>query len=339
MRKTDALERRTALSVQKRYRHPFRHGVEHRNGYFNALIGSGPHNQCFENGFVGIEARSHIDDRNAYARRAFGPSRHRRDAGFSLDQEVVRFALGVRATFAIARNRAANQARILLAQARHWKAELGEGAGLQILHEHVGLLEHGFEQRPVFGLAEVEHHRLLAAIQPDEIGAFAMHNVVIFAGEIALGALHLDDTRTGIGKAACALWRRHRLLNRNYKNTGERQRHLSTTEATRAHARLNTRGSCWSRSAPPDRGAFRGTCARYRIPPQSRIRRGSARTCRRLTKKRPQRAVSPYWLPRRYPHLHRIYAPPHAPSARQRASAHKRARSGTAHPGSARSVA
>ncbi len=56
------------------------------------------------------------------------------------------------------------------------KAELGERAGLQVLHEHVGLREHGFEQRLVLGLAEIEHHRLLAAIEPDEIGALAVHD-------------------------------------------------------------------------------------------------------------------------------------------------------------------
>ena len=53
---------------------------------------------------------------------------------------------------------------MLRAQARDRKAELCQCSRLQVLHEHVGLGEHSFEQRLVVGLAEIEHHRLLAAI-------------------------------------------------------------------------------------------------------------------------------------------------------------------------------
>ena len=53
------------------------------------------------------------------------------------------------------------------------EAELRDGAGLEVLHEHVGLGEHGGEQRLVVRAREVEHHRFLAAVEPDEIGALA----------------------------------------------------------------------------------------------------------------------------------------------------------------------
>src|SRR5262249_58452790 len=51
------------------------------------------------------------------------------------------------------------------------KAELGDGAGLEILHEYVGLGEHGRQQRLVIGAREIEHYRFLAAVEPDEIRA------------------------------------------------------------------------------------------------------------------------------------------------------------------------
>jgi len=54
------------------------------------------------------------------------------------------------------------------------KAELGDGAGLEVLHEHVGLGEHRREQRLVVGAGEIEHQRFLAAVEPHEIRALAL---------------------------------------------------------------------------------------------------------------------------------------------------------------------
>jgi hypothetical protein len=87
--------------VQKRHGHPLRHGVEHGDGNFRALIRRGAGNQSLKNGLIGIQACSHIDDRNADPRRTFRTARHRRDPGFSLNQKVIGFTLGVRAALAI----------------------------------------------------------------------------------------------------------------------------------------------------------------------------------------------------------------------------------------------
>ncbi len=54
------------------------------------------------------------------------------------------------------------------------EAELGCRAGLEVLHEHVGLGEERREDRLVLVAREVEHQRLLAAVEPDEIRAFAV---------------------------------------------------------------------------------------------------------------------------------------------------------------------
>jgi hypothetical protein len=149
-----------------------------------------------------------------------------------------------------------------MAQLIEGKAELGDGAGLEVLHEHVGLGEHGREHSLVAVAREIEHQRLLAAIEPDEIGALAGNTVsaftrvfvsntsaftrvflfnvraftpvfflksaftpvrvrfrqlVVAAREVALGPLDLDHARAGIGEAAGAHGRRHRLLDRDHQ--------------------------------------------------------------------------------------------------------------------------
>jgi hypothetical protein len=103
------------------------------------------------------------------------------------------------------------------AQRVEWEAELGDGAGLEVLHEHVGLGEQGGEHCLVVGAREVEGERLLAAVEPDEIRALASRQFIVAAGEIALRALDLDHARAGIGEAAAAHRRRHRLLQRHHE--------------------------------------------------------------------------------------------------------------------------
>jgi hypothetical protein len=101
------------------------------------------------------------------------------------------------------------------AQLLEREAELGDGAGLEVLHEHVGLREQGGEHRLVLAAREVEGERLLAAVEPDEIRALASRQFVVAAGEIALRPLDLDHARAGIREAAAAHRRRHRLLQRH----------------------------------------------------------------------------------------------------------------------------
>ena len=67
------------------------------------------------------------------------------ETGLRLDQEVVGLARGVRAGFAVARDRAADEPRIVAPQPFDRETKLGDRAGLEILHEHVGLGEHRFE--------------------------------------------------------------------------------------------------------------------------------------------------------------------------------------------------
>ncbi len=110
---------------------------------------------------------------------------------------------------------------MLAAQFRDRESELCHRAGFQVLHEHVGAREHGGKERLVLGQREIEHHRFFAAIEPDEIAALAMHQIVVAAGEVAFGPFDLDDAGAGIGQAARAHRRRDRLFERDDEQAGE----------------------------------------------------------------------------------------------------------------------
>ena len=130
------------------------------------------------------------------------------------------------------------------------EAELGGRAGLEVLHEHVGPGEHRREHGLVVIAGEIEHQRFLAAVEPDEIRALAGTNgirrvharsfesklarfrqLVVAAGEVALGPLDLDHARAGIGEAAGAHRRRHRLLERNDEKAGQGKGHGKANES------------------------------------------------------------------------------------------------------------
>ena len=105
------------------------------------------------------------------------------------------------------------------------EAKLGNGAGLQVLHEHIGAPQHRGKERLIGRLGEIEHHGFLAAVEPDEIAALAERQVVIAAREIAVRPLDLDHPRAGIGEPAAAHRRRHRLFERHHEEAGEGKSH------------------------------------------------------------------------------------------------------------------
>jgi len=146
------------------------------------------------------------------------------EPGFGLHQHVVGLACRVGAVLAVAGDRADHEAGMRAPQRVEREAELGDGAGLEVLHEHVGLGEHRREQRLVVFAREIEHQRFLAAVEPDEIRALAgamtvagFRQLVVVAREVALGPLDLDHARPGVGEPASAHGRRHRLLQRHHQ--------------------------------------------------------------------------------------------------------------------------
>ena len=75
-------------------------------------------------------------------------------------------------------------------------------AGGEVLDEDIRLCDHRGKDRLVRLVFQVKTYRFLAPVQPDEIGAVAIHQRIIPPGEIPLGALDLDHPRAGIGKPA-----------------------------------------------------------------------------------------------------------------------------------------
>ena len=126
---------------------------------------------------------------------------NRGQPAFGLNQQVIGLALRVRPRVAIARDRAADQSRIILAQSGRREAELIHRARLEILDQHVGFRDQVFQRGAAIGLREIDDARVLAAVEPDEIARLAFRGGVVTAREIALRAFDLDDMRAGVGKA------------------------------------------------------------------------------------------------------------------------------------------
>jgi len=104
---------------------------------------------------------------------------------------------------------------MVLFQALEREAELVHRAGLEVLQENVRARDQLFEGLAALLGREIDHHRILAAVEPDEIAALALGSRVIAAGEIALRPFDLDDMRAGIGQARAAERRGDRLFDGN----------------------------------------------------------------------------------------------------------------------------
>ena len=120
---------------------------------------------------------------------------------------------------------AADKARVTPPQFGHWKAQPLQAAGLEILDEHIGLGQHRGQQRPVGFGCKIQADGLLAAIEPDKIGALALGKTVIAAGKITFGPLDLDHPRTGIGQPRRGEGRCHRLFDGDDQQSCQRPAH------------------------------------------------------------------------------------------------------------------
>src|SRR5262249_57896605 len=93
------------------------------------------------------------------------------DPADALSHEVVARARGVRAVLTKAGDRAIDQARVVLAQARVIEAELGETPNLEILDQHIRARRQLLDDAPTFLALEIELDRTLAAAGGVEIGS------------------------------------------------------------------------------------------------------------------------------------------------------------------------
>jgi hypothetical protein len=192
--------------------HPVGHGVIEGDHDGAAFAGPLAGVEGLQDRLMGGHAGGNVADGDADPRRSLGRAVDAGEARFRLHQQVVGLLVAVGTLLPVARDRADDQTRVLLPQVLDGEAEACERARRQVLDEDVGLGQHALEQRLVPGLLQVETQRLLAPVEPDEIGAVAVHQPVIAAREVALGALDLHHARAGVGQAARGVGRGHGLF-------------------------------------------------------------------------------------------------------------------------------
>ena len=173
------------FEVQQRHRHPVGERVEHGDFDGGALPGAAAGDEGLEDRGMGVHAGGDVGDRDADAGHAFGRAGDAGEAAFGLDQHVIGAHRGGRRVLAIAADVDGDEARVAGGGRRGIEAETGGGAGGEVLDEDVGAGEHGFEQRAVGGVLEVERGAFLAAVEPGEIGRGAVDGGVVMAGGVA----------------------------------------------------------------------------------------------------------------------------------------------------------
>jgi len=109
------------------------------------------------------------------------------------------------------------------------KAELIHRAGLEVLQQDIRARDQLFKAGAAFGGGEVDHQRMLAAIEPDEITALSFRRRIVGPCEIAFRPFHLDHVRAGIRQARRAEWCCNRLFDGDDFDSLKRQ-HLPTSQ-------------------------------------------------------------------------------------------------------------
>ena len=223
--------------AEQRHGHPFGHRREQRHRDGAAFAGLLARDQRLEHGGVGVHAGADVGRRDADpARRMLGAG-DRGQPALGLHQQIVGAAVLVGAVIAVARDVDRDQPLVLGAHRGRAEARALGRAGRQVLDQHVGLADQAMQQREVVGLLEVEHDRLLAAVQPDEIAREPVDVAVVAAREIAFRPLDLDDARAGVGQPRRAVGGGHRLLDAHHQQAVQRSRHpCSFLRVGRQHA-------------------------------------------------------------------------------------------------------
>ena len=184
-------------------------GVDQRGVDIGALAGLLALHERGENADDRIDAGDDVGDRNADALRlAVRRAGEIHDAAHALRHQIVAGARGIGSVLAEAGDRAIDQARIVLAQARLVEPELGEPADLEVLDQHIGARGELFDDAAAFLALEIKLDRALAAIGGMEIGGAEMRSAGglderrppaagVVAGALALD---LDDVGAKIGQ-------------------------------------------------------------------------------------------------------------------------------------------
>jgi hypothetical protein len=88
---------------------------------------------------------------------------------------------------------------VISAERLRAETKFREGARLEVLDQDIGIRQKVSQSIAAGRTRKIEHHRALAAVEPDEVAALAMNHIVVAAREIALRPLDLEHGRSGIG--------------------------------------------------------------------------------------------------------------------------------------------
>ena len=110
--------------------------------------------------------------------------------------------MAARTGFAIAGYRAGDQIRVLRPQFFQRQSKTRQCAGCQILYHHIGAGDHIAQQGQIARLLQVKGNAFLASVEPDEISAVALGQMIIPPGEVSFRSFNLDHPGAGIGQPA-----------------------------------------------------------------------------------------------------------------------------------------
>ncbi len=101
----------------------------------------------------------------------------------------------------------------------------GRAPRARFCDEDVGTGEQSLQDVPSLGRLQVQGQGLLGAVEPYEVAGLAVHGGVVATGEVAASrALHLDHPGAEVGQLTGGVGRRHRLLDADDGDAGERKR-------------------------------------------------------------------------------------------------------------------
>ena len=208
----------------QRIGHPFGERVEQGHLDGAAAAGSLALQQRGQDAAVGVHAPGDVGDADPRLCRGVLRAGHGQHASLGLYQQVVRLAPGIGAVLAVAAQLARHQPWVTGHQPVGFQAEAPDRGGSQVADEHVGPRDERVECLPPRAGLQVEDHRLLGPVQPDEpAGESVAGGAVVVAGEVAAaGAFDLDDPRAKIGQVPRGKRSGHRLLQRHHEHPVQR---------------------------------------------------------------------------------------------------------------------
>src|SRR5690606_7641545 len=143
-----------------------------------------------------------VADRNPYTGRRLRLARDGLEPGLPLHQAVVGLHVRVGTFRTVSADVAGDEPRVRAPERLGRETDALRGPRRQVLHEHIRPRDETPNERAVFRVLQVGDVRFLAPVEPHEVGAVAVHHVVVAAREVSSGALDLDHARTGVGHLA-----------------------------------------------------------------------------------------------------------------------------------------